>query len=52
MQHDPDEEIKVLPHEPWPGYRKAFLITFALLSIYLIIIILSAPDGGSVGGHH
>ena len=52
MQQEEHEEIKVLSHEAWPGFKKGFLITFALLSIYLIVIILSAPNGGSPGLHH
>ena len=32
METNKDEEIKVLSHEEWPGFRKGFLITFALLS--------------------
>ena len=47
-----EEPLQELKHSPWPGYRTAFIITFAALTVYLAIIILSAPDGGSVGGHH
>ena len=34
------EEIKVLSHEPWPGYRKAFYIIFSIGIIYLAIILI------------
>jgi hypothetical protein len=47
-----EEPLHELKHEPWPGYRTAFYITFAVLTIYLVIIILAAPDGGATAGHH
>lgn len=47
-----EEQLREKKHSPWPGYRTAFLITFATITLYLAIIILSAPDGGSVGGYH
>ena len=46
-----EEELKVLSHDPWPGYKKAFMIAFAILTIYLGIILLSSPDGGHMGHH-
>ncbi len=47
-----EKPIKELKHEAWPGYRTAFNITFAVFTIYLIIVILSAPDGGAIAVHH
>ena len=44
-----EEELKILSHDPWPGYKKAFKIVFALLTIYMAVILLSAPDGGYIG---
>ena len=35
-----EKSLQELKHSPWPGYRTAFLITFAILTIYLAIIIL------------
>jgi multisubunit Na+/H+ antiporter MnhB subunit len=46
------KELQELKHEAWPGYRTAFIIVFSLLTIYLLIILLSAPDGGSIDLHH
>lgn len=34
------EEIMVLGHEPWPGYRKAFAFIFSLSALYLAIILI------------
>lgn len=42
-------EIIVLGHSPWPGYRKAFYIVFALGLLYLALAF-----GGllpTAGGH-
>ena len=36
------EEIKVLAHEPWPGYRKAFYIIFSMSAVYLAIILIQS----------
>ena len=47
-----EEELKVLSHEPWPGFKKIFMVVFTLLTIYLLIILLSAPDGGAANLHH
>lgn len=47
-----EKPLQELSHEVWPGYRTAFYITFATLTIYLAIIILAAPDGGASAGHH
>ncbi|MDE0768296.1 MAG: hypothetical protein OSB19_07875 [Opitutaceae bacterium] len=47
-----EKEIKILSHKPWAGFKKAFIIVFAILSIYLLIILLSSPDGGAAHLHH
>ncbi len=41
-------EITVLGHKPWPGYRKAFYIAFAVGIGYLLL----AFGGLFGGGHH
>ncbi|MCS7149451.1 MAG: hypothetical protein N2Z40_07145 [Caldimicrobium sp.] len=33
------EEIMILQHEPWPGYRKIFWIVFTLAMIYLFSVM-------------
>ena len=52
MNHsDHGEELQELGHEPWPGYRQAFLVVFPLFTLYLaLIFVLSGM--GTVGGHH
>ena len=47
-----EEEIQELAHDAWPGFKKAFIVVMALLTIYLIVIMLSAPDGGAANLHH
>jgi len=42
-------EIIVLGHEPWPGYRKAFYIFFALGILYLLLAFTGVLSHG--GGH-
>jgi len=42
MTHNPEEEIMVLSHKPWPGYKKAFLVAFILGCIYLGVILFSS----------
>ena len=39
-------EIVVLGHAPWPGYRKAFLIAFALGWLYLLLAFSGILGGG------
>ncbi len=41
-------EIMVLGHSPWPGYRKAFYIIFALGIFYLVLAFSGLL---SSGGH-
>lgn len=48
---EPEEELQVLSHEAWPGFKKSFVIVFTLLTIYLAVILLSSPDGGHMGHH-
>ena len=59
MNQNTGEELKALSHEAWPGFTKIFIVVFAVLSLYLAVIVLSAPDGGfidpahhSESGHH
>ena len=40
MKNSHDEEVMELSHDIWPGFRKAFYITFAPAIIYLIIILV------------
>lgn len=48
IQKNEQGEIIVLGHNPWPGYRKAFYVVFALGLLYLMLAF-----GGlfSPGGH-
>ena len=48
---NPEEELKVLSHEAWPGFKKAFVFVFTALTVYLALILLSSPDGGHLGHH-
>ena len=36
------EEIKILSHEPWPGFRKAFYILLSIATLYLVIILIQS----------
>ena len=47
-----EEDIQELSHAAWPGFKKAFIVVMALLTIYLIAIMLSAPDGGGANLPH
>lgn len=38
-----DEPLQELKHEAVPGYRKAFVIAFAVMAIYLAVILISSP---------
>ena len=42
MKEKHTEEIMVLSHTPWPGYKKAFLVVFASSCIYLGIVLVSS----------
>ena len=35
--------LKELKHDAVPGYFKAFIIAFAVMGIYLAIILISSP---------
>jgi len=37
-----DQELKELKHDPVPGYRPAFYVTFGISLVYLIILFLTA----------
>ncbi len=45
-QHECDE----LKHDPWPGFRLAFGIVFAIFASYLLFILVTSPWGKV--GHH
>ncbi len=48
IQRNEKGEIIVLGHSPWPGYRKAFYIAFALGILYLLLAFCGLL---SLGGH-
>lgn len=49
--HSPSvEPLQELKHDPVPGYLKAFLIAFAVMGLYLAIILISSP--GPADSHH
>ncbi|MDW7756069.1 MAG: hypothetical protein SCH72_00080 [Desulfuromonadales bacterium] len=35
------EEIMILGHDPWPGYRPVFYVVFAIGVLYLAFIFLN-----------
>ncbi|NQZ67232.1 MAG: hypothetical protein HRT89_04095 [Lentisphaeria bacterium] len=37
-------ELQELKHDAWPGYKKIFLITFAIFTIYLAGILMTYKD--------
>lgn len=43
------QPLHELKHEAVPGYMKAFLIAFTLMSLYLAVILISSP--GKVTHH-
>ena len=45
-----DEPLHELKHEAVPGYMRAFIIAFAVMMIYLAVILVSSP--GPAKGHH
>ena len=45
-----DGPLRELKHEAVPGYFKAFIIAFALMGLYLAIILVSSP--GSAKEHY
>ncbi len=49
-QTNSDEPLHELKHDPVPGYRKAFVIAFAIMALYLAAILISSP--GSAKSHH
>ena len=48
IQRNEQGEVIVLGHSPWPGYRKAFYIVFALGTFYLLLAFAGVF---SAGGH-
>ncbi len=49
--HSPtDEPLKELKHDAVPGYMRAFIIAFAAMTLYLVIVLIVSP--GRTKGHH
>ena len=48
--HNDDELLQALKHDAVPGYLRAFLIAFSVMTIYLTVILVSSP--GPAKGHH
>ena len=48
--HDDDTPLEELKHAAVPGYLTAFVIAFAVLSLYLAIILISSPGSAKEGG--
>lgn len=42
-QPNNDSPLQELKHEAVPGYLKAFVISFAVMGIYLAVILISSP---------
>ena len=38
-----DSPLQELKHEAVPGYFKAFIIAFAVMGIYLVVILITSP---------
>lgn len=45
-----DEPLKELKHDAVPGYFKTFVIAFAVMGLYLAILLITTP--GPAKGHH
>lgn len=45
------EEIMVLSHEPWPGFRLAFAVVFALACVYLAVVLFFSFEKLDATGH-
>ncbi len=48
---NPDEPLQVLKHDPVPGYPKAFAIAFAVMGLYLLLILFTSPGPATHGDH-
>ncbi len=46
IQRNEQGEIMVLGHTPWPGYRTAFYVVFALGILYLMLAFGGLFSGG------
>ena len=46
-----DEPLQELKHDAVPGYLKAFTIAFAIMGIYLAVILISSPGHAKKHGH-
>ncbi|MBL9153347.1 MAG: hypothetical protein JNK37_12715 [Verrucomicrobiales bacterium] len=42
--------LQQLKHDAVPGYPRAFLICFAVMALYLLLILISSP--GPAASHH
>ena len=48
-QNPNDPPLRELKHEAVPGYLNAFIVAFAVMGIYLAIILITSP--GPAKGH-
>ncbi len=44
-------ELRELKHEAKPGYGRIFAIVFAVLGLYLALILISSPGPAKSHGH-
>lgn len=47
-----NHELHELKHEAKPGYGRIFAIVFAVLGLYLALILISSPGPAESHGHH
>lgn len=40
---DNDSPLQELKHDAVPGYMKAFIIAFAVMGLYLAVILITSP---------
>jgi len=52
MDENGHREIMELGHEPWAGFRRAFLIVFIVASAYLAALLFATIPGASGGDGH
>ena len=43
VQHSNDGPLKELKHDAVPGYLMAFIVAFAVMGVYLAVILVSSP---------
>ncbi|MEM9281202.1 MAG: hypothetical protein AAGA96_05200 [Verrucomicrobiota bacterium] len=46
-----EEPLQELKHEAVPGYAKAFAIAFAIMGLYLAVILFSSPGPAEYKSH-